>query len=175
MTGKGAYCRARGGVPESSRLSAEPVSTFDPSGEITAFMGLPVCPENVRTREPVATSQSFAVKSCAPVTIRAPSEEKPTEVIEPACPEKVRISTPVVSQSLTLPSADPVKNVVWSTENFAHINLPVPICLTGAEAVSPAQIAVWAKRIHIARVPVIRKKRKKCFHSAPFVAVSVLM
>ena len=54
-----------------------------------------MCPLSVRTTAPLLASQTFAVLSSLPVTIREPSGLNDAEVTGPVCPLSVRTSAPL--------------------------------------------------------------------------------
>ena len=72
-----------------------------PSGENATEVTGPACPSKVRSRLPLAASQSLTVWSSLPETMRTPSGENATDLTWSECPLKVRSSLPLAaSQSL---------------------------------------------------------------------------
>ena len=56
-----------------------------------------MCPLSVRTSAPLLASQTFAVLSALPVTIREPSGLNDAELTRPVCPLSVRTSAPLLA------------------------------------------------------------------------------
>ena len=117
-------------------ISADPDTTWLPSGEKVTEYTWPECPFSSASDSPVATFQMCTVPSDDPDTTQLPSGEKTTDVTPPKCPLSSALESPVATfqirtvwphdpETTWLPSGEKPTEYTASECSFSSDDSPV--------------------------------------------------